>query len=484
MTTELSSLWLDDVGDEREYERFRKKYFKAPGAFAYDCIDWEAGQRPTPYQVEVLDALVTEKRVSVRGCHGLGKTALSSLALLWFCLTRDGDDWKAPTTASAWRQLTKFLWPEFHKWSRKVKWDLVGRGPFKRNNELMTMSLRLKTGEAFALASNDAFLIEGAHADHVLYVFDESKAIPDPTWDAAEGAMVSDNAMWLCISTPGPPEGRFYNIQSRKPGYEDWWARHVKLQEAINAGRVDADWAEARRRQWGEKSPIFQNRVLGEFAEMDTDSVIPLSWIEAANERWESWREITADEDQQAPNTIGIDVARMGSDQTVFALRAGKVITHLEKYAKEDTMTVTGRAVPYLRKYPGIEAIVDVIGLGAGVYDRLGEQFPDRAFPFVASEKTDFTDRADTWRFVDKRSAAWWHLRELLDPANDEMIALPPDDELIGDLTSPQWRVMSDGRIRVEAKDQIKTRIGRSTDTGDAVVQAFWEETAGGMEFA
>lgn len=72
----------------------------------------------------------------------------------------------------------------------------------------------------------------------------------------------------------------------------------------------------------------------------------------------------------------------------------------------------------------------------------------------------------------------WWHLREALDPAYEARLALPPDDLLVGDLTAPHWRVTSSGRIQVESKDDIKKHLGRSTDDGDAVMQALW----GGVE--
>lgn len=85
--------------------------------------------------------------------------------------------------------------------------------------------------------------------------------------------------------------GRFYDIHSRKPGYEDWTVRHVTLGEAIKAGRISPDWAEQRKRQWGEDSAIYQNRVLGEFAASDEDAVVPLAWVEAAVERWHAWND-------------------------------------------------------------------------------------------------------------------------------------------------------------------------------------------------
>lgn len=412
----------------------------------------------------------------------------SAIAVIWFALTRDGEDWKIPTTASAWRQLEKFLWPEIHKWLRRVNWERVGR-PALNNEEELTLSLRLGTGEAFALASDDHNMIEGAHADHMLYVFDEAKAIPEPTWDAAEGAMVSDNAMWLAVSTPGPPVGRFFDIQSRRPGYSDWFTRHVKLAEAILAGRVTKAWAEARSTQWGDQSSIFKNRVLGEFAAVDVDAVIPIQWIERANDIYARWLELYGEDTEYEPIQVGIDVARMGADKTVFAYRyhlgdGAQVIGKIEKFSKADTMATAGQAMNLLANTNATSVLIDAIGIGAGVYDRCMEIYPYRTYAFIAGEGTTETDLSGLWSFADKRSAAWWRLRELLDPANGNEIGLPPDDELSGDLASPTWRVLSNGRIRVESKDSIRERLHRSTDTGDSVVQAFATLESGGMEWA
>ena len=92
-----------------------------------------------------------------------------------------------------------------------------------------------------------------------------------------------------------------------------------------------------------------------------------------------------------------------------------------------------------------------------------------------ASEATDHKDRSKELGFVNKRAAAWWRLRELLDPAYGAELALPPDDLLTGDLTAPHWAVHSGGRIQIESKDEIRKRLGRSPDSGDAVVQAVWD---------
>lgn len=471
---EILSLATDSV-------LFKLQYQYDPLAFVHDCVRFAAGEQLAEYQEEILEELIPRKRIAVRGPHGLGKTALAAWIVLWAVLT--AEDVKVPTTASAWRQVTKFLWPEIHKWSYRLDWNRVGRAAFSRD-ELLTLSLKLSPiREAFGVVSDNAALIEGAHAQRIVYVFDEAKEIPDPTWDAAEGAFAGAGedtgaeAYAFAISTPGAPVGRFYDIHARKPGYDDWWPRHVTLEEAIKARRISREWADRRRTQWGEKSAVFLNRVEGEFASSEADSIISLSWVEAANDRWREWVEAGSpmchneDGTLKPMDVVGVDVARSGEDQTVLALRYGQIITEIRAYSKEDTMQTTGRVVGVLEGHGG-KAIVDVIGIGAGVYDRLREQQYD-AEPFNAAAGSKIRDQSGEWGFVNQRAEAWWTLRELLsDP--ESQVALPPDDQLTGDLTAPTWKAVSGGKIRVEAKEDIKKRIGRSTDYGDGVVQAFW----------
>jgi len=472
----------DELEQGEAYKAFQTRYFSDPVSFARECIDWSRVPKSdglAPYQNETLAKLPEQRRVSLRGPHGLGKSAFAAITILWFALTRDGRDWKIPTTASAWRQLTKYLWPEIHKWTRYLRWDVIGREPFGRF-ELQTLSMKLKTGEAFALASNNHELLEGAHADHILYVFDESKAIPAETFDAAEGAFSTGEAFALAISTPGAPVGRFYEIQSRKPGYEDWWVRHVTRDECISAGRMAVSWADQRRKQWGEKSSIYLNRVEGEFAAADEDSIIPLAWVEQAVERW---YKIMESGDIPVFKCVGVDVARQGSDKTVIALRYGYMIKELRHSQHESTVQTAGRVSPLLRAnkayYP--YAVVDVIGYGAGVVDTLRDA-GYRVYAFNAAEKTDRLDEIGEFGFTNKRSAGWWNLREMLDPERGVDVALPDDQDLIGDLTTPKWRVVSGGRVQVEPKEDIIKRLGHSPDAGDAVVMAFWEDMGASWE--
>ena len=448
-----------------------RTYFNDPVAFVWDCFPWNKDKPeecPAPYQLETMGYLSKNKRMCIRGPHGLGKTAEMAWLVLWFALTRDGEDWKIPTTASNWRQLSEYLWPEIHKWARRLKWNVVGRSPLIDGKELLDLSIKLKTGEAFALASDKPSAIEGAHAKHLLYILDEAKTIVDETWNAVEGAFATGNCFALASSTPGDSSGRFYDIQSRKAGYENWHVRAVSLEEAIMAGRVSQKWADDCKTQWGAESSAYNNRVEGNFASTEENNVIPLAWVEAANERWDDWNEKGKPGNYKG---VGVDVARYGTDKTVIAPAYVNddllAFDKLNYTTKEDTMQTTGRVVIWMKK--GGRAVVDVIGLGAGVVDRLRE-LGHKVDAFNASKSTDQKDASGEVGFVNKRSAIWWRFRELLDPSSKVKIALPNDSLLIGDLITPTWKMNSTGKIQVESKDEIIKRLGRSTDSADAVI--------------
>jgi hypothetical protein len=453
------------------------RYVHDPLGFIEAAVKFKRGGGLAAYQAEIIRDLPVHKRMAIRGPRGLGKSALVSLIVLWFALTRDaaGIDWKIGTTAGSWAQLESYLWPEITKWSNNLDWTVIGREPFHPRNELMTTKLRLRNGLALAASPEKPDVIEGLHADAVLVVIDEAKIVTPGIFDSIEGAFSgagegSDlEAYALAFSTPGEPSGRFYDIHARKPGLEDWHVRHVTLDEAVAAGRMTRQWAAQRKRLWGENSALYQNHVLGEFCADDEDAVIPLRWVEAAFDRWRAW-DREGRPDPEGIKTVGVDVARSGLDKSGAAVRHGNVITRIVTWAKADTMETTGKVKGIMESEHGATAVVDVIGIGAGVYDRLREQGV-AAEPFNAGRKTTRRDKTGQFGFFNQRAWGWWNLRQELEmPGSD--LALPPDDELAGDLTAMHWKITSDGKIQVESKDDIRKRIGRSTDRGDMVMQA------------
>lgn len=452
------------------YREFQAKYFDDPSGFVRDCIIFPKGEAPAPYQYEILDEFQTSRRISVRGPHGLGKTAVMAWLIHWFSLTRDGLDWKLPTTASAWQQLTKFLWPEVHKWVPRLRWDVIGRPPYKQKAEILDLSIKLGTGSAFAIASDKPSSIEGAHGDHMLYLFDESKAIPDAIFDSAEGAFSTKTNIWaVAFSTPGDKSGRFYRIQTKQPGYQDWWVRHVTMQECIAAGRMSQEWADRRKEQWGEDSAMYIGRVLGNFADAkEANGVIPRPWIQLARARW---RVLTAERYKLPPiEGYGVDIGE-SPDRTVLAPRVGNLIGDLEVLPATLNLMQIVTAIQDRCQMRKRYAIIDVVGLGAGVFSRCRE-LQLRAERYDARQRTDKTDTTGEIRFTNMRAYAYWNLRDMLNPTNGKNVALPDDQELEDELVAHTWKQGAGGAVGIVEKDLVKKIIGRSPDRADAVVMA------------
>ncbi len=193
------------------------------------------------------------------------------------------------------------------------------------------------------------------------------------------------------------------------------------------------------------------------------DQLIPSAWLRAAMNRWQP-------REPGGLSCLGVDVAREGNDKTVLCPRYGNWFGELASYPGSQTpdgYAVINLAAPYLAR--GGYANVDVIGIGSAVVDLgRGKNFVGINF----AEGTKAQDRTGSFGFSNKRAEAYWRTRELLDPDRElsdgeELPQVFPDDELFADLTAPKFKLESTG-IRVEKKDDIKKRLGRSPDKGDA----------------
>ena len=179
-------------------------------------------------------------------------------------------------------------------------------------------------------------------------------------------------------------------------------------------------------------------------------------------------------------SAVGVDTSRGGTDEFVIAKRRrqwfDELVIHAAKEAKDGQ---TGAALVY-RAVGGSDSLdvpiqIDLGGQsGPSVYDHCGH-LNMFVVGLDGSRKSEATDKTKTLGFVNKRAEWHWRMRELLDPANKHDVALPPDPQLRSDLCAPRWELRL-SRIKIEDKDEIKKRIGRSPDRGEAVIYAAVDE--------
>lgn len=203
--------------------------------------------------------------------------------------------------------------------------------------------------------------------------------------------------------------------------------------------------------------------------EDDPWQVIPTAWIRAAQERWVDHPPAGA-----AMTCIGVDVG-LSVDDTVLAPRYGRWFAPLKVMKGidvKDGATVAGLVFGAMRD--GCEVAVDVGGgWGAGAHGHLKEQrIKSHAVNWV--EGSTGKTREGVLGFLNQRAEMWWKFREALDPNNQDPVSLPPDKSLAADLATPQWkRTTGEGLIQIESKIEIRKRLGRSPDRGDAVVMSW-----------
>ena len=202
----------------------------------------------------------------------------------------------------------------------------------------------------------------------------------------------------------------------------------------------------------------------------DPWQVIPTAWVRAAQARW------NPEPPPDVPITqVGFDVAQGGPDTTVIARRYGPYFATLEVIPGADVPDANVNADHVIRAMvDGGVARIDADGIGSSTYflarAKLGRS---RIQAYQGSAPTDWRDKAKVLTFVNTRAAAWWALRQALDPSSGEELALPPDRDLRVELCAPTWEKQTNG-VKIEAKKDIKERLGRSPDLADAVVMAYW----------
>jgi len=426
------------------------------------------GAVPWEKQVEILEAVRDHPKTAVASCHGAGKSWVSAKAALWFLYSYPGSI--VVTTAPTFRQVKRILWREIRQAWSGARYKLGGR--------LLQTSLELADGwMAFGFATDVPENFQGLHAKHLLVVADEAPGIEPDIWEAIDGVLTGEHCRLLAIGNPTEPAGEFYKL-FQTPGVKKIhisafdtpnFTAYGITEEDIRSGAweekitgplpfpelITPAWVTDKYRRWGPGSPMYQSRVRGDFPEAASDALIPLSWIEAAQKR-----ELEPGE----PVGLGVDVARFGDDETIIAVRRGPVVRLHSVAAKEDTMQTAGRVIRALSETGAGVAKVDVIGLGAGVVDRLKEQGKP------VQEMNAAEAASDPERFANRRAEWYWALRERFQEGS---IDLDPDEELAAQLSSIKYRIDSRGRIQIESKEDMKKRGLPSPDRADAVVLAF-----------
>lgn len=428
-------------------------------------------------QREICRSVQKNRLTAVKSGHGIGKSFTTSNLATWWVDTHPVDDTMVISTAPSSRQVGAIMWEEIRKIHRKA--NLAGE--VQRANRWLIDNTEVGFGRKPQDYDKHAF--QGLHRDNLLIIIDEACGVDEWLWIAALSMATGENNRIIAIGNPDDPSSYFAKVCSPASG---WHVIQISVFDSPNftgeeitedARRklTKPDWVELMEKEVGRDTATWTSKVLGEFPEIDETSTIPLGWIHRAQERWQEWEDDGSY--KQGRYLLGVDVARYGGDKSAFAHRFGDVVTSVEVFPGGDTERTADKVL----ENEGSTAVVDTNGVGAGVYDKIRRRGMS-ALPFNAGNRTTLRDSSGQIEFYNLRAAAHWRLREALDPGKNPTLCLPPDELLAADLSAPRWKTMAGGKLVIETKTEVKKRLGRSPDRGDAVILANW--LGGGRELA
>jgi len=419
------------------------------------------GEDPDGWQCEVMQAVADgETQITIRSGRQVGKTTELAWLSMWFLMVHR--DARVLVTAPSSGQLEDAYIPEFKKWVNTLPPELrdcwtikAERFEFKFDpRQPFENFITIKTARKDSPES-----MQGMNAPNVLVLVDEAAAVDDALFESLSGSL-SGNRGKTCLFLTGNPNrtsGFFY--ESHTVEAESWKTFHVSSEQC---SRVSESWIGRMKRKYGDDSDPYRIHVLGEFPRGESNTVIPVSLVEAAIGR-------DVDEIADSPVVWGLDVARFGSDSSALAKRKGNVLLgNIQTWRSLDTMQLAGLVESEyeaaLGPYRPSEILVDVIGVGAGVVDRLRSLgLPVRGINVSESPSLK-------GQHLNLRSELWYNMKAWLEQRD---VRLPNDKELMEELVSVRFEYTDRGKIKLESKQGMKKRGADSPDRADALALTF-----------
>lgn len=340
-----------------------------------------------------------------------------------------------------------------YKQAKDVAWQYVkdGAGPLVPHGAKINESeLRVdypNGGRLRLYGADNPDSLRGIYLDGV--ILDEYADMKPNMWTEVIRPALSDRGGWAGFI--GTPKGRdgFYRIWREAQKDQDWFTLKLAASETKILPEPELH---AARSQMSEAE--FAREYECSFDEPDLDQFIATNLVMQAQAR---------KTDKEEPRILGIDVARFGNDRTCFIVRGGDKILHIERRRGLDTMQTAGRAAELIEDWRPANTFVDGVGVGGGVVDRL-KQLAHRVVDVNAGGSATNPDR-----YSNKRAEMWGLMKEWVKTRAE----LPADQELADDLVAPSYEFDVSNRLKIEKKEDMKSRGLASPDTADALALTF-----------
>lgn len=423
--------------------------------------------RITNQQRQLLEAFMSSRHSKVAAAtgHAIGKSTLFAWIILWGVLLHD--EIKILVTAPSAHQLNDVIWAELHKWYYDMPAYL--KNYIGITSKVVYNKFKPKTRFAAARTArrDEPGALQGFHSNNMIILGDECSDIPDNIFDVLQGAMTTKKSAdkkksvrAMFCGNPTRTTGFFYEIFELLS--DKFICFHMSSEDSP---LVDEEFIDLMA-SYGTDSDKYRMRVLGLFPKSSINTLI------TRDEARKAIMEAPLYVDDKAPLILGMDCARQGDDKTVIMLRRGRRAWVVFDGRIEDTQLAGDKLAEVYDMYEPDRCYVDVGAAGGGVIDRARAILHDRS----AVIEVNFGGKPlDGEHYVNKRAEMWVKMRDWI-RENDGHIDIPDPRlglVLVEELCTPTYTFSAGNKILMEKKEEIKKRIKRSTDYGDALALTF-----------
>ena len=470
----MSSDFLDLAINELERQEREAAYYYDISLWAKDKL----GVTLWSKQIEIAESLLKHRRVAVKSSHATGKTFTASVIGAWFSDTRRNLDSIMVSSAPTFSQVG-LLWSYLEQHHLKAHlFGKITQDHYWKNELGHTRAFGRKPSDT------NIHAFQGVHRRNgVMAILDESCGISDSIFTAVDAITTGRNDYVLAIGNPDDINTPFGQIWTDPNVGETWHKMTIsafdspnltgeEFPEEAKGGLISPEWIEQRKRAWGEDSPRYRSKVLGEFSESAANTLFTMGDLLKGHST-----DIEPPEDVRP--VLGVDVARYGADETVVYVNTGGHIRLADKWGKTDLVTTAEKIHNIAVREGATEIRVDGVGIGAGVVDNL-VRLSDNFYKVVTMTGNASSPNVSKW--VNAR--AYWYdtVRERMH--NGEIDIDITDSKLSDELGDIQYH-FKNGRsaLQIESKEDIRARkkkmmsgnvdeTGGSPDHADAFIYA------------
>jgi hypothetical protein len=450
----------------------RKRVAARTRKYALDPVAWvrrRLKQIVWSKQQEILEAVRDHRKVAVRSGHGVGKSHVASLVATWWLDTHEPGTAFVVSTAPTFPQVRAILW----RYIRRIHKAGNLAGKVNQTEWLIDGEL---VGYGRKPADHDEGGFQGIHDKFVLIVIDEACGIPEQLWIAADTLATGPECRILAIGNPDNPASHFKRVctpgsgwhQIRISAFDSPNLTGEEVPQDVGDALVSREWVEEKAKEWGVENPLYLSKVLGEFSEDSTWQVVRTSDVAACRLDLET----PYAPSELLPVELGVDVGG-GGDETVIRERRGKVAGREWRDHTDRPEVIAPMVLQAIRETGATAVKVDSNGVGFGVVGELRNMaarglHSARIYGVNVGEAAREPDR-----FENLRAEIWWMARELSEERAWDLSTMANADTTVAQLLEPEWEITAKGRIKIEPKEDIIARTGRSPDNADALLLAF-----------